>query len=79
MNKPDGRLAARYASGPMTIGRETVAEIIDMLTVILGGVEQLRQQPLDERGVRQVERMEQAAQRMAQLVSSLADASTSGA
>ena len=60
----------------VTVSRESVAQVNDMLTVILGSIEQLRQQPLDERGIHQVDRMEQAGERMSRLLASWMGRST---
>ena len=59
-----------------------VHDLADALTIVLGSLEQLRRQPLDERGQRQLERADRGAERAGQLahqILALACATSSGA
>ena len=54
-----------HHSGDM--GVETAHELANLLTVLLGSLEPLRRQPLDERGQRQLSRAEWGARQVARL------------
>ena len=54
-----------YRSGAM--GAEIAHELANLITVVLGSLEQLRRQPLDDGGQQQLERAEWSAQHIARL------------
>ena len=50
-----------------SLGADVAHELANLLTVVLGSLEQLRRQPLDERGQRQLARAEWGAWQAGQL------------
>lgn len=52
---------------PGTVGAETAHELANLMTVVLGSLEQLRRQPLDEQGQRQLSRAEWGTRQAARL------------
>ncbi len=64
---PLGFAPRAEASGSMTV--EVAHEFSNMLTIVLGSLEQMRRQPLDDQGRQQLARAEWGARRACALLS----------
>jgi hypothetical protein len=53
---------------PSALTDEQIHKVREYLTVILGSLEQLQRQPLDDRGQRQLRRADLAAQQMTEII-----------
>lgn len=73
MDEPGPGSTGEHARQPASTNREIIADITDMLTVVLGDLEQLRQLTPDEQRAKLLQRAEQAGQRMAHLLERLTD------
>jgi phospho-acceptor domain-containing protein len=68
-NTSRGKIEAGSSVGPPTLRMvEFAHQMRDLLTVVMGSLEQLRGQPLDEQGRRQLARAEVAVERVADLL-----------